>query len=145
MRVFRSILLNGTAFALAAGETSPVCIKAYCTRLPLMLAGSVQNGTCHERTTSALDRCRNVCVPTARVPIIVGSKRASSPAAYAKNIRITGNSIQALSAPCIQAFSVSGLNISDNKWSLGSAASADAVPLSRKNIVNETVSGNSRQ
>ena len=79
------------------------------------------------------------------MPIVVGSKRASIPDAYAKNIRITGNSIQALSAPCIEAFSVSGLNISDNKMSLKSPASADAVPLSLKNIVNETVSGNSRQ
>jgi hypothetical protein len=32
----------------------------------------------------------------------------SMPAAYAKNILITGNRIEARSTPCIQAFSVNG-------------------------------------
>jgi hypothetical protein len=85
----------------------------------------------------------NVFRNTQWTPIIVGSKSASSPAAYAKNVRITGNSIQALSAPCIEAFSVSGLNISGNKLSLKSSASTAVGPLSLKNIVNETISGNS--
>ena len=85
----------------------------------------------------------NVFRNTQGVPIVVGSKRASSPAAYAKNIRITGNSIEGLSTPCIQAFSVSGLNISGNKLSLKSPASAAVGPLSLTNIVNETISGNS--
>jgi hypothetical protein len=85
----------------------------------------------------------NVFRNTRWTPIVVGSKSASSPAAYAKDIRITGNSIQALSAPCIEAFSVSGLNISGNKLSLKSSASAAVGPLSLTNIVNETISGNS--
>jgi hypothetical protein len=87
----------------------------------------------------------NVFRNTPGVAIIVGSQRVSSPAAYAKIIRITGNRIEGLSTPCIQAFSVSGLDISGNKLSLSAAASADAVLLSLTNTVNETVSGNSRQ
>jgi hypothetical protein len=65
--------------------------------------------------------------------------------AYAKSIRITDNCIQGGSTGCIQAFSVSGLDISDNKLSLSSAASATAVTLSLANTVNKTISGNSRQ
>jgi hypothetical protein len=53
---------------------------------------------------------------TQGVPIVVGSQRAKSPDAYAKNIHITGNSIESMSKPCIQAFAVSGLTISDNKF-----------------------------
>ena len=85
----------------------------------------------------------NVFRNTQGTPVVVGSQRASGPAAYAKNIRITGNRIESLSAPCIRAFSVSGLEISGNKLSLHSAASADVLPLSLSNTVNETISDNS--
>jgi hypothetical protein len=85
----------------------------------------------------------NVFRNTQGVPIVVGSKRASSPAAYAKNIRITGNSIEGISTPCIQAFSVSGLTISGNNFSLRAEAPAGTAPLSLTNNLNETVSGNS--
>jgi hypothetical protein len=85
----------------------------------------------------------NVFRNTQGTPVVVGSQRASSPAAYAKNIRITGNTIESLGKPCIRAFSVSGLDISGNKWSLSSSAAADGEPLSIKNSVNETISGNS--
>jgi hypothetical protein len=85
----------------------------------------------------------NVFRNTQGTPIVVGSKSASSPAAYAKDVRITGNSIQALSAPCIEAFSVSGLNISDNNMSLKPPASAAAKLWSLKHSVHETISGNS--
>jgi hypothetical protein len=84
----------------------------------------------------------NVFRNTQGTPVVVGSQRASSPAAFAKNIRISGNSIKSHSTPCIQAFSVSGLEISGNKLSIGSPASAAAEPLSLKNITNETISGN---
>lgn len=86
----------------------------------------------------------NVFQNTQGVPIVVGSKSASSPAAYAKNIRISGNTIEALSTPCIEAFSISGLNISDNKLSLKSTASAAAKPLLLTRSVNETISGNAK-
>jgi hypothetical protein len=85
----------------------------------------------------------NVFRNTQGTPVVVGSQRAKSPAAYAKNIRITGNRIESISVPCIRAFSVSGLVISSNKLSLHSAASADAPPLSLTNTVNETISDNS--
>jgi hypothetical protein len=85
----------------------------------------------------------NVFRNTQGTPVVVGSQRASSPAAFAKNIRITGNSIEGLATPCIRAFFVSGLDISGNKLSLNPAASADAVPLSLTNTANETISGNS--
>jgi len=62
-----------------------------------------------------------------------------------KNIRNTGNHIEGLSTPHIQAFFVSRLSISGHKLSLCAVAPAAAVPLSFTNIVNETVSGNSRQ
>lgn len=87
----------------------------------------------------------NVFRNTQGVPVVVGSKRASSPAAYAKNIRITGNRIESISVPCIRAFSVSGLNISGNKLSLNPAAPADTLPLSLTNNVDETISSNSIQ
>ncbi len=84
----------------------------------------------------------NVIRNTQGTPVVVGSERASRPAAYAKNIRITGNRIEGLSAPCIRAFSVSGFVVSDNRWRLGGEASADAAPLSLRNSIQETVSGN---
>lgn len=85
----------------------------------------------------------NVFRNTQGTPIVVGSQRASGPAAFAKDIRITGNSIGGHSTPLIRAFSVSGLNISGNKLSLHPAASAGTAPLSLTNTVNETISGNS--
>ncbi len=84
----------------------------------------------------------NVFRNTQGVPIVVGSRRASSPAAYAKDIRITGNCIESGSSSCVQAFSVSGLTISGNILSLNSAASAATVLLSMTNIVNEAVFDN---
>ncbi len=79
---------------------------------------------------------------TQGVPVVVGSKRASDPLTYAKNIRILGNRIEGRSAPLVQAFSVSGLEISGNNLLLSPAAGADAAPLSLKNVVNETIVGN---
>jgi hypothetical protein len=87
----------------------------------------------------------NIFRNTRGVPIIVGSKRASDPAAYAKNIRITGNRIESVSPPLIQASFVNGLEISGNQWSLGREESSDGGPFSLKNVVNETVSGNSKR
>lgn len=87
----------------------------------------------------------NIFSNTQGVPIVVGSERASSPAAYAKNIRITGNRIESLAAPCIQAFAVDGISVSGNKISLKSPDITNAELLSLKNSVNETVSDNSKQ
>ena len=85
----------------------------------------------------------NVFRNTQGTPIVVGSKSASSPASYAKNILITGNTIESLAKPCIQAFSVIGLTISGNRLSPGSSTSGTAVPLSLTKILNESISGNS--
>lgn len=87
----------------------------------------------------------NVFRNTQGVPIVVGSKRASDPAAYAKSIRINGNRIEGMSAPLIQAFSVNGLEISGNKLSLDPVAGTDALPLSLKNVINEIISGDTNQ
>ena len=73
--------------------------------------------------------------------IVIGSIRAAD----AKNIRITGNRIEGLSEPLIRAFSVSGLEISGNKFSLGPKTSADGVPWSLRNVFNEAISGNTKQ
>ncbi len=86
----------------------------------------------------------NVFRNTHGLPIVIGAKRVSNPDAYAKNIRVTGNSIEGPVLPLIQAFAVSGLTISSNKLSVAAAAT-DAELLSLKNSVNETISGNSRQ
>lgn len=77
-----------------------------------------------------------------RVPIVVGSKRALHPAAYASNIRIIGNRIEGRAAPLIQAFSVSGLNISSNKFSVSYSAAGGGGVLSLTHTLNETVSDN---
>jgi hypothetical protein len=85
----------------------------------------------------------NVFRNTQGTPVVVGSQRALNPAAYAKNIRIIGNTIQSHGKPCIQAFSVSGLTVSGNELSVTSPASGTVVPLSLTKILNETISDNS--
>ena len=50
---------------------------------------------------------------------------------------------ESLSAHCILAFSVSGLEISGNKSALKSPAPAGAGPLSLKHSVSEIISDNS--
>lgn len=85
----------------------------------------------------------NVFTNTRGTPIVVGSQRASDPAASAKRIRITGNRIECLAWPCIRAFSVSGLTISDNTLSSGVPASGSAGAWSLTKTSNEILSGNS--
>jgi hypothetical protein len=82
----------------------------------------------------------NVFRRTQDVPILVGSVRVSNPAAYARNISMTGNSIQGGSGPCLRAFSVNGLEISGSTWSQDPAAAAP--PLSLTNVVKATIAGN---
>jgi hypothetical protein len=84
----------------------------------------------------------NVFRNTQGPPIVVGSQRAKSLAAYAKNIQITGNSVESLSTPCIHAFSVDGLTISGNKLSAGSRPSSNTGTLSLANIINQTIADN---
>jgi hypothetical protein len=85
----------------------------------------------------------NVFRNTQGTPIVAGSQRATSPTAYARNIRITGNMIQSLGKPCIQAFSVNGLEISGNRLSGSSPAAGAAGALSLARILNESISNNS--
>ena len=101
-------------------------------------SGSFYEGPVPQDCVIRDNRFRN----TQGVPIVIGAKRVSNPDAYAKNIRITGNIIESLTAHCIQAGCVKGLTISDNKFSIKAPASI-AESLSLTNMVNETVSGNS--
>jgi hypothetical protein len=100
--------------------------------------GSFYEGPVPQNCTIRSNLFRN----TQGVPIHVGSKRATTPAAYAKNILITGNRIEARSAPCIEAFSVSGLTISNNIVSVKSKGSSNIEPLSLTNIVSGTIFSN---
>jgi hypothetical protein len=72
----------------------------------------------------------------------VGSKRALRPAAYAQNIRITGNRIEGRAAPLLQAFAVSGLNITSNKFSFSAPVAGDGKVLSLSHSVNQTITDN---
>lgn len=100
--------------------------------------GSFYEGPVPQDCTIRSNLFRN----TQGVPIHVGSKRATTPAAYAKNILVTGNRIEARSTPCIQAFSVNGLAISNNILSVKSKGSSNIEPLSLTNIVSGTLFSN---
>jgi len=78
------------------------------------------------------------------VPVVVGSKRVTDRTAYAKNIRITGNRLESHSVPFVQAFCVSGLEITGNEFIFAPEADIDGDPISLKNVMNETLSGNSK-
>ena len=100
--------------------------------------GSFYEGPVPQNCTIRSNLFRN----TQGVPIHVASKRATTPAAYAKNIFITGNRVEARTPPCIEAFSVSGLTISNNIVSVKSKGSSNIEPLSLTNIVNGTIFSN---
>jgi len=100
--------------------------------------GSFYEGPVPQECTIRSNLFRN----TQGVPLVVGSKRATTPVAYAKNILITGNRIEASSTPCIQAFSVNGLTISNNILSVKSKVSSNTEPLSLTNIVSGTIFSN---
>ncbi|MEI7947659.1 MAG: right-handed parallel beta-helix repeat-containing protein, partial [bacterium] len=100
--------------------------------------GSFYEGPVPQDCTIRSNLVRN----TQGVPIVVGSKRATTPAVYVKNILITGNRIEASSTPCIQAYSVNGLAISNNILSAKSKGSSNIEPLSLTNIVSGTIFSN---
>jgi hypothetical protein len=100
--------------------------------------GSFYEGPVPQDCTIRSNLFRN----TQGLPIVVGSKRATTPAVYVKNILITGNRIEANSTPCIQAYSVNGLAISNNILSAKSKGSSNIEPLSLTNIVSGTIFSN---
>ncbi len=60
-----------------------------------------------------------------------------------EKLKFTGNTIEGRTAPLIQAFSVSGLAISGNKFSVSSPAESGAGVFSLSQSLNESISDNS--